>query len=77
MDILECRKLTLIRVSNCPELFKGELQKSIDALNHQEKYLLRAWCIREFGKIYPKIIVESFKILPIPNKSIFKINLRK
>lgn len=64
MDLLEYSKLILGRVSFSPELFKHELKKSIRALKANEISSLRVWCIMEFGKEYPKILVDSFQIIP-------------
>ena len=64
MDLLEYSKLILSRVSFCPELFKRELQKSIKVLEMQEISMLRIWCLNEFGKEYPDVLVDSFQIIP-------------
>jgi hypothetical protein len=61
MDLLEYSKLILGRVSFCPKLFKRELKKSIDVLETNELSLLRIWCVHEFGKEYPNILVDSFQ----------------
>jgi hypothetical protein len=64
MDLLEYSKLILSRVSFCPELFKRELQKSIEVLEMQDISMLRIWCLNEFGKEYPELLVDSFQIIP-------------
>jgi len=64
MDLLEYSKLILERVSFSPELFQKELQESIDVLKPQEIISLRTWCISEFGKKYPDVMVNAFQIIP-------------
>lgn len=75
MDLLEYSKLILGRVSFCPELFKKELDKSIDVLEPQEAISLRNWCIREFGKEFPDIMVSTFQT--IPNQQMNVLNRTK
>lgn len=67
MNILEYSKLILSRVSYYPEIFKRELQKSIDSLDNEDNCILRIWCIKEFGKDYPEIQIESFQFIPNQN----------
>jgi hypothetical protein len=64
MDKLEYRKLILSRVSFSPDVFEKELKKSVHTLDDKEVCLLKIWCIRKFGKEYPEILVDSFKIIP-------------
>ncbi len=64
MNILEYSKLILSRVSFCPELFKRELHKSIDTLENEDIDGLKIWCIREYGKDYAEILVDSFQLIP-------------
>jgi len=70
MDMLEYSKLILSRVSFSPELFRRELQKSIDTLDNNDIDILKTWCIKEFGKSHPEILVDSFQLKPYPKITI-------
>lgn len=64
MDILEYSKIILSRVSFSSELFERELNKSINTLEMDEIIHLRIWCLNEFGKEFPEILVNSFQLVP-------------
>lgn len=61
MDYLEYSKLILFKVSFNPDLFKRELNKSLNELDDQGKSLLKCWCVNEFGREYPEILIDSFQ----------------
>nr|WP_319398945.1 hypothetical protein [uncultured Carboxylicivirga sp.] len=56
--MLEHQKKVLTSVSENPELFKKELEKSLQWLNHEEQNQFKEWVKEKYESHYPKIIAE-------------------
>jgi hypothetical protein len=59
--MLEYTKTILQKVSFSPALFGKELKKSLQWLQKDEAYVLRAWCLATFGDLYLELIQEAYK----------------
>lgn len=59
--MLEYTKTILQKVSFSPVLFAKELKKSLQWLQLDEIFHLRAWCMVTYGDLYPQIIQETFR----------------
>ncbi len=59
--MLELCKEILIKVSFDRVLFQKELSKAINWINTEELDGFKEWCIKTFGKKYPKILAVEFK----------------
>lgn len=59
--MLELTKNILLRVSFDPLLFQKELNKGLRWIkSSDEVQVLKEWCIKEFGTIYPSIVYRTF-----------------
>lgn len=58
--MFEMSKMILQRVSFDKKLFRKELVKALKWLKQEEKTLLYAWCLSQFG-IYRDVILEVFR----------------
>ena len=63
--MLEYFKTILKKVSFDRKLFEKELIKAIKALVKEEVNLLKEWCYRKFGHLYPKILNRCFSTVNV------------
>jgi hypothetical protein len=61
--MFELSKQILEKVSFDRALFYKELVKTLRWLKPDEKLLLKAWCIANFGHLYKDAISDAFKIV--------------
>jgi hypothetical protein len=61
--MFELSKKILVRVSFDKALFYKELVKTLHWIRPDEKMLLYAWCIANFGHLYKEQIMDAFKIV--------------
>lgn len=54
-------KNILVKVSFDKDLFRKELQKSINHISKREKALLFIWCLYTFGEQYKEIVLDVFR----------------
>lgn len=59
--MLELCKEILIKVSFDKVLFQKELSKAISWIKSEELDGFKEWCLKTFGKKYPKILQMEFK----------------
>lgn len=59
--MLELCKEILIKVSFDKVLFQKELSKSLTWIKSEEVDGFKEWCLKTFGKKYPKILQVEFK----------------
>lgn len=60
MTTLDYVKVILEKVSFDAKLFEKELRKAIKTLLTEEIRELRAWCSKQFGKMYYQVIENCF-----------------
>ncbi len=58
--MLEYVKTILKKVSFDRALFEKELLKAINSLLAEEIQILKDWCYKTFGHLYPNILNRSF-----------------
>lgn len=61
--MFELSKKILVRVSFDRALFHKELVKSLEWVKPNEKMLLKAWCLANFGHLYKDQITEAFRLV--------------
>lgn len=59
--MLELCKEILIKVSFDKVLFQKELSKAISWIKSEELDGFKEWCLKTFGKKYPKILQTEFE----------------
>jgi len=59
----EMSKKILEKVSFDRALFYKELVKALRSIKPDEKMLLKAWCLSNFGHIYKDVIIDAFKLV--------------
>ena len=59
--MLELCKEILIKVSFDRVLFQKELAKAMNWIKSEEMDGFKEWCLKTFGKKYPKILEVEFK----------------
>ncbi len=58
--MLRYTEIILEKVSFNRDLFKAELKKSLRWLKKEEVFVLRSWCVVNFGRTHGDIINEVF-----------------
>jgi len=61
--MFEFSKKILEKVSFDKALFYKELVKTLNWMRPDEKMLLYAWCIANFGHLYREQIMDAFKLV--------------
>ena len=61
--MFEMSKKILEKVSFDRALFYKELVKTLRWLKPDEKVLLRAWCLANFGHMYKEQIMDAFRLV--------------
>ncbi len=59
--MLELCKEILVKVSFDKVLFQKELSKALKWIKSDELEGFKEWCLKTFGKKYPKILQVAFK----------------
>lgn len=59
--MFELSKKILEKVSFDRSLFRKELTKSIHWLKHDERLMLKVWCLATFGTQYREVIRQVFR----------------
>jgi hypothetical protein len=61
--MFEMSKKILEKVSFDRALFYKELVKNLKWIKPDEKTLLKAWCLANFGHMYKDVIIDAYKLV--------------